>query len=136
MTAVEQIGETGNVEQQIKALHEQDREAALKGDIGFLGKNLAPDCVGIGGDGTLITKEQAIQMVKAGDIKYEAIDEHDVKVRVYGQTAIINAMASLKMMIKGTPMGGDYRATFVWVKQGGNWKEVSFQATRVAPASQ
>ena len=32
-----------NVEEQIKALHEQGRQAALKGDVGFLRKYLAVD---------------------------------------------------------------------------------------------
>jgi len=133
MTAAEETGESkgGTVEKQIKALHEQSRQAALKGDIRFQEKYLANDYVGIGGDGSILTKDQAIQMLKSGDIRYEAIDEHDVKVRAYGDTAIINAMATLKMTAKGTPITGDYRATFVWIKQNGNWKEAAFQATPV-----
>jgi len=120
MTAAEQSGESGGtVEKQIKALHEQSRQAALKGDTSFQEKYLANDYVGIGGDGSMLTKDQAIQMLKSGAIKYESIDEHDVKVRVYDGTAIINAMATLKMTAKGTPISGDFHATFVWVKQSG-----------------
>ncbi len=137
MTAVEQTakGSGGSVEQQIKTLHEQSRQAALKGDASFLEKYLTDNYVGIGGDGRMITKDQDIQMLKSGTIKYEAIDERDVKVRVYGDTAILNALASLKLTVNGRPISGDHCATFVWVKQEGNWKEASFQATRVASAT-
>jgi ketosteroid isomerase-like protein len=126
----------GSVEQQIKALHEQSRQAALKGDVSFLEKYLSDDYVGIAPDGSISTKDQAIQMLKSGAIKYDVIDEREVKVRVYGGTAIVNGLASLKLTVNGTPISGDHRATFVWVKQKGNWKEVSFEGTRVATASQ
>lgn len=128
-------GQGGSVEQQIKALHEQGRQAALKGDASFSEKYLTDDYVAIGGDGSMMTKDQIIQMLKSGAIKYEAIDEREVKVRVYGGTAIVNGLASIKITVNGTPISGDHRATFVWVKQKGNWKEASFQATRVASAS-
>lgn len=122
-----------SVEQQIKTLHEQRRNAALQGDAGFFEKYLADDYLGSRDDGRLITKEQEVRMVRSGAIKYEAIDERDVKVRVYGETAIVSALASVKLSVNGKPITGDHRATFVWVKREGNWKLASFQATRVAP---
>ena len=121
-----------SVEQQIKTLHEQRRNAALQGDAGFFERYLADDYLGSREDGRLITKQQEVRMVRSGAIKYEAIDERDVKVRVYGETAIVSALASVKLWVNGKPITGDQRATFVWVKQEGNWKLASFQATRVA----
>jgi len=123
----------GSIEQQIKTLHEERRKAALKGDVSFFEKYLTADYQGIGGDGRLITKDQHLQMLKSGAIKYEAIDERDLKVHVYGDTAIVTALASIKLTVDGKPIRGDHRATFVWVKQEGNWKLASFQATRLAP---
>lgn len=79
------------------------------------------------------TKPETIQEFKSGAIKYESLDEHDVKVNTYGNAAIVNSMASVKLTANGKPIRGDFRATFVYVKQGGNWKEVAFQATPVAP---
>jgi hypothetical protein len=130
-TSIDQESKT--VEKQIEALHEQHRMAALKGDPGFSEKYLAADYLGSGADGRLITKEQEIQMLRSGAVKYEAIDERDVQVRVYGDTAIVSALASVKMSVNRKPVMGDHRVTFVWVKQEGNWKLTSFQATRVAP---
>jgi hypothetical protein len=128
---VEQI--SGDVEQQIRTLHDRGRHAALKGDAGFFEKHLAAGYFGIGGDGKLRTKAESIQDFKSGDIKYESIDERDVKVNTYGNTAVVNSMASVKLIANGKPIGGDYHATFVYVKQGGDWREVAFQSTPVAP---
>jgi hypothetical protein len=130
-TAVEQ-GFKGDVEQQIRTLHDQRRQAALKGDASFLEEHLAASYFGIGGDGRLRTKAEAVQDLKSGGIKYESIDERDVNVNTYGNTAIVNSTASVKLTSNGKLIGGDYRATFVYVKQGGNWREVAFQATPVA----
>src|SRR5271157_3337024 len=109
-TAVEQT--SGNVEQQIRTLHDQGRQAALKGDAGFFEKHLAAGYFGIGGDGRLSTKAESVQDFKSGVIKYNSIDERDVKVNTYGNTAVVNSVASVKMTTNGKPVGGDYRATF------------------------
>ena len=130
-TAVEQT--SGSVEQQIRTLHDQGRQAALKGDAGFFEKHLAAGYFGIGGDGKLRTKAESVQDFKSGVIKYESIDERDVKVNTYGNTSVVNSVASVKMTANGKPIDGDYRATFVYVKQGGDWREVAFQSTPVAP---
>ncbi len=131
VTLVELSGQR-NVEQQIRTLHDQGRQAALKGDAGFFEKYLAAGYFGIGGDGKLRTKAESVQDFKSGDIKYESIDERDVKVNTYGNTAVVNSLASVKLIANGKPVGGDYRATFVYVKQGGDWREVAFQSTPVA----
>jgi len=124
-----------NVEEQIKALHEQGRQAALKGDIGFLRKYLAADYIGVGSDGRMFTRDETITRRISGAVRIESIDERDVKIRVYGDAAIVNSLASVRGTIDSKPITGDSRATFVWVKQKGNWKEVAFQSTPVAPAS-
>ena len=129
-TAVEQTY-AGNAEQQIPALHDQGREAALKGDAGFFEKCLANSYLGIGGDGRLRTKAETLQDFKSGGIKYESIDERDVKINTYGNTAVVNSLASVKMINSGKPVNGDFRATFVYVKHDGHWEEVAFQATPV-----
>jgi hypothetical protein len=131
VTLVE-LSAPADVEQQIRALHDQGRQAALKGDASFFEGCLAAGYFGIGGDGRLRTKAEWIQDLKSGGIKYEAIDERDVKVDTYGNTAIVNSMAAVKLTSNGKPISGDYRATFVYVKQGATWREVAFQSTPVA----
>ena len=130
-TLVEQAS-PANVERQIRTLHDQGRQAALKGDAAFFEEHLAPGYFGIGGDGRMRTKAESIQDLKSGGIHYASIDERDVKVNTYGNAAIVNSIASVKLTSNGRPIAGDYRATFVYVKHGDNWKEVAFQSTPVA----
>jgi uncharacterized protein (TIGR02246 family) len=122
----------GNAEQQIKTLQTQLVQAVQKGDTSFLEKYYARDCYIIHGDGKLTTKGEEIENFKSGALKYESVDVRDQKIRIYGDTAVVNTLASVKATVNGRPVSGDFGNTQVWVKQKGNWKSVAFQSTRVA----
>ena len=129
--AVEQTGKGETAEEQIKILEAQQIEATLKGDASSLEKYASDDYVAIRGDGKLGTKVQEIESFKSGGTKFESYDVHELKVRVYGDAAIVNLLYFVKATINGKPYSGDVRATRVWVRQKNNWKLVTHQATRV-----
>ncbi len=126
------LGQAGNVEQSIKALTEQVRQATLKGDVAAFDKLLADDYISINVLGAASTKAQVLENVKSGKLKYEALEFSDTKVRVYGDTALVNATANVKGHLGATDLSGQNRIVRVWVKRKGQWQSVSFQATRVA----
>ncbi len=136
MTAVEQTGESGaNVEQQIKSLTDQLLQAYLKGDTSFFEKCYADDAKIIHGDGKMTTKAQEIEGFKSGTLKYESIDMRELTIRAFGDTAVVYGLVSGKGMINGKPFSSDFRKTWVWAKQNGNWKLETYHITRI-PASQ
>ena len=122
----------GSTEQQIKTLGEQLNAANLKGDTSFLEKVLADDYTGVRGDGSVLTKAQEIEKYKSGAIKYETNDVQDLKIRVYGHTAVSTSLSSSKNMRDGQQHIGTTRNIRVWVKQKGTWKCVAYQTTRVS----
>ncbi|MBZ5647466.1 MAG: nuclear transport factor 2 family protein [Acidobacteriia bacterium] len=123
----------GNAQQEIKTLQGQLVQAILKSDTSFLEKYYADDYIAIHGDGKLTTKAQEIDNFKSGVTKYDSITVREAKIRIYGDTAVVNALASVTTIVNGKPFSGDVRNTRVWVKDNGNWKLVVFQTTRVAP---
>jgi ketosteroid isomerase-like protein len=131
-TAIEQAAKDGGTaEEEIKILEAHLIEAALKGDVSSLEKYFSDDYVAIRGDGKLGTKVQEIESLNSGTTKFESYDVHELKVRVYGDAAIVNLLYFVKATINGKPYSGDVRATRVWVRQKNNWKLVTHQATRV-----
>ena len=126
------LAQAGKVEQSIKALTEQLRHASLKGDAATLDKLLADDYIWIDSVGMTRTKADALEGFKSGKLKYEALEFSDIKVRVYGDTALVNATANSKGHFGDREFSGQYRNVRVWVKRKGQWQIVSFQATRVA----
>jgi hypothetical protein len=119
----------------VAGLEEQVRKAVIKADMSVLEQYLADDFVGIGPNGVPEDKSHTIQDLKNGTVKYSAIDVTEENVRMYGNTGIYNGRGNVKMTINGQPLTADVRVTIVWVKQNGQWKRVSFQATQVQPAS-
>jgi ketosteroid isomerase-like protein len=124
----------GGTEQTIVGLEQQIRRAVIKGDTSILEQYLADDFVGIGPNGDAADKSKTIQELKDGTVKYSAIDVTEENVRMYGDTGIYNGRGDVKLTINGQPQAADVRVTIVWLKQNGQWKRVSFQATRVQPA--
>ena len=127
------LGQGGNVEQSIKALTEQVNQAALKGDVATLDKLYVGDYIAINIFGRTSTKAEVLELFKSGKLKFEAIEVTDTKVRVYGDTALVNATANVKGHLGDTDISGQYRSVRVWVKRKGQWQSVSVQATRIAP---
>jgi uncharacterized protein (TIGR02246 family) len=122
----------GNAEQQIKAMVDQVHAAMIRADINALEKLYADDYTAIRGDGAVLTKAQEIEGFKAGSIKYGKVDQQDVKVRVYGNTAVSVTLTTTTNMRNGIQRTGSNRSTRVWVKRNGAWRCVLYQATRVS----
>jgi hypothetical protein len=122
----------GNAEQQVKIAADDINTAMLKADTSSLERLLADDFTAVHSDGKLFTKAQEIEYVKSGVLKYESIDVKDLKIRTYGKTAVVSGLTFFKGTINGNSYSGTNRPTRVWVKQGGNWKCVSYQVTRVS----
>ena len=126
----------GSVQQQVKMLNDQMIEASLKGNTSVLEKYYADDCLVIHGDGKVSTKAQEMEDFKSGAVKYDSLDVREQKILTYRDTGVANVLVSTKGTFHGKPLSSDVRATRVWVKQKGEWKNVLFQVTRVPSPSQ
>ena len=125
--------------QEVERLEEQARQAALKGDTGFVEKYAAADYVAILANGIPHGKVEEIESRRMGKVTYQTIDVHELKIRMYGNTAVCNSLATIaftseergyKTSYYNQHSFREYRFTRVWVKQDGNWKLVSFQSTK------
>ena len=121
-------------EQQIRALGRELTEAQMKGGAegaALLDKIYADDYIGVRGDGKVLTKAQEIEAYKSGAIKYQATEIKDVKIRVYGNSAVSTYLAFSDNVRNGKRFRGATRSARFWVKRQGNWKCVHYQITRV-----
>jgi len=114
---------------EILDLERQAREASLHRDADFSQRTLADDYVAITPLGQVTTKQDTLSARKGGQLRYESIDVSDMVVRVYGDTAVVTARADVKGHQLGEDFSGPYRYTRVWIRRGGQWKTVSYQAT-------
>ena len=121
-------------EQQIRDLEGQINAAVVSGDLRVFERLLADDFTHINQSGIFRTKAQWLANHKPGQSPYDAYDVDDVKIRVYGDTAVVTAHTTPKGRdSKGKPITGQYRYLRVWAKRDGQWRAVAFQGTRIAP---
>jgi hypothetical protein len=112
---------------------EKNRFAAMvKADVAALDKMLAPELSYTHGDARVVDKTVFLAELKAGDFKYLTIEPADIKVRVYGETAVVTGGAAMDIVNKGTPAKIRIRYTNMQVKRNGSWQMVAWQATRLA----
>jgi ketosteroid isomerase-like protein len=126
-----QMGGTASVEEQIKKM-ERDRAAAVvKADIATLEGLTSDDYILINANGQLSNKAETMNNIKTGVIKLTSNEVSDMKVRVYGDTAIVTGKSTAKGSIGGRELKGPVMFTRVYVKKNGKWQSVAFQQTPV-----
>ena len=123
----------GAVEEQIKKM-ERDRAAAVvKADVATLEGLTADDFILINANGQLSDKATTMKNIKTGVIKITSNEVSDLKVRVYGDTAVVIGKSSAKGTIGGRELKGPVMFTRVYVKKNGKWLSVAFQQTPIVP---
>jgi ketosteroid isomerase-like protein len=120
-----------DVKEQLKKLEIDRAAAVVKGDTATLDKQTADDYVLISMNGRMTDKSQMLDGFKTGQSKLTSNDLSDLKVRVYGDAAVVTGKADVKGTLGGQDATGQILFTRVYVKKGGRWQSVSFQQTRV-----
>jgi Ketosteroid isomerase homolog len=131
MTASVVAQSTGNTEEQIEKLENDRAQAVVKGDVASLDKMTSDDYTIIDRAGRMRDKQATMAAIKSGDIKLTSNKLSDLKVRVYGDTAVVTGRSDAEGSINGTPSNGPVRFTRVYVKKDGQWQSVAFQQTPI-----
>jgi ketosteroid isomerase-like protein len=119
------------VHKEIEALEMQWRDAVVGNNVTQMDHLLADDYIGISANGLVETKAQVLALRKAGTMRISELNLSDLKVRVYGDTAVVTSRASLAGTNGQSDISGNYRYTRVYNRRLGQWKIVSFEASRM-----
>jgi ketosteroid isomerase-like protein len=126
--------ETHAVHKQIESLEMAWRQAVVDNNIPAIDHLLADDYVGITANGTIEDKTQAIAQRKAGTVRVTALNLDVLKIRIYGDIAVVTSIADLQGVNGQSDISGKYRYTRVYNRRLGEWKIVSFEASRIHDA--
>lgn len=85
--------------------------------------------------GRIVTKSDEIAELKSGAIRFVELSSHELSVRVYGDTAIVNGRTVLKAIEDNEPHDGIFQFTDTFVRQNGRWRVAAEHVTRVAPTA-
>jgi ketosteroid isomerase-like protein len=117
---------------EIEALELDWRQAQLSNNVGEVDRLLADDYLGISANGTLETKADELTRRRSGTLHITQLDLSDIKVRIYGDTAVVTSRADLVGKSGDRDISGRFRYTRVYSNRQGQWRIVSFEASRVS----
>lgn len=118
-------------EQQLKKIEQDWADAYVKRDQSFVERITAEDFAFIGPDGNIVSKAEYVKSM-SGDTVFTAFKVGELKVRIYGDAAVVIGLATVSAKTKGEDESGQYSFTDVFVKQKGEWKAVSGHVTPIA----
>ncbi len=123
--------QNNQIEQAITKLEAEWVDALIKVDAAALERLYSDQLTYTHSSGTTDTKAEYIANLKTGRTKYESLVREDVKVRVYGNTALHTSKTSYKLVNNGQPQSFSVKMLHVWVKEGKSWRLVAHQTTRL-----
>ena len=104
------------------------------GDAAYLRSALDPRFTLVDSHGTVTDLQQNLAEVKAREPRYSQFRNHDQRVRLYGDTAIITGITSIQGTSEGTAFAADFRFTDTWLYRDGRWILAASHASRLPGA--
>jgi ketosteroid isomerase-like protein len=111
-----------------QAIQQQDQErirAQIAADTIALGWIYADDFFGIGPTGIVRNKAEVIADFTSHALTYQSITTAEVRVRVYGNTAVETGRSTMVGQDRGKAVPRENRFTRVWVMTDGHWQLVA-----------
>ena len=111
-----------------QAVQQQDQErirAQIAADTIALRRIYADDFFGIGPTGVVRNKAEVIADFTSHALTYQSITTAEVRVRVYGNTAVETGRSTMVGQDRGKAVPRENRFTRVWVMTDGRWQLVA-----------
>ncbi len=105
------------MQEEILKLEKEFELAIVRNDPEAIGQVLADDRTIIDPDEGVIDKSRFLGVISSGKLGHQAMDSDDVRVRVYGEWACVNALTTTRVKFLGQEFAGQEPATGMFVKK-------------------
>jgi uncharacterized protein (TIGR02246 family) len=120
-----------DVESVLKQMEQDWTTAEINKDMTAFDRILADDWIQIDWEGKTDTKKQWLEFISSPDFKITTARIVEMKVRRFGNVAVVTGVNEEKSTIRGNDTSGRYGWTDVFAKRGGRWQAVASQVTPV-----
>jgi ketosteroid isomerase-like protein len=117
------------MEEELVKVEEEFADAIVKNNPDEVRQFVADDWIIINADGGIIDRERFLEVIKSGTLTHEMMESDDIRVRVYGDSAVVSALTRSKGKFMGQKFTTRERSTDVFVRRGGQWRCVLTQLT-------
>lgn len=118
-------------EDEIRNAEKQWATAVMKQDFTTLASILGEQLIYAHSTGVVDSKGEYLGKLKAGGTRYDVIEHRSLTVKVYGDAAVAHARVHMKGATREGPFDNELMMLHLWVKQGGRWRLVAHQTTRL-----
>jgi len=107
-------------------------EAHEKGDASVLEKLWADDLEVTVPRMPVMSKSEVLGFARSGRMKFQRYQTSDLKVRVYGDAAVVSGRLQRTRTLGEKAVNDDWRFTKLYVRREGRWQVVAFHASEAA----
>ena len=126
------LGDPARDEREVTQLIEDLYEAVVKADVAALERLLHEDYVHHRPRGTVENRAQYLENRKARRVAFESLEPDEIKVRVYGDTALVTGRSTAKGKDHHGRMDEQRYWIRVLLRRDGRWQFVHFQGTPIS----
>jgi ketosteroid isomerase-like protein len=131
-TATAQARDAAQDEREILRVEAEVCRAFEAGDADTLRRHLEPTFTLVDSRGAVTDLAQNVAEVARREPLYEVFRNHDQKVRLYGDAAVVTGITSIRSRAgDGEVFEGDFRFTDTWIRRDGAWKLAASHASRL-----
>ena len=124
------------VEEELIAVATEWDQTMVQNDADAIGQYMADDWMIVGPDGTMSDKGTFLSLVKSGALSHNVMSSEDIRIRIYGDTAVLLARGVSGGNYQGQPFRDLERSSNVFVKQKGRWRCVLTHLSRLAASDE
>jgi uncharacterized protein (TIGR02246 family) len=117
-------------EQQIQRLFETADRALMANDIEVLSQTFADDYVQYDSSGRAFTKEEVLENLRTGTVRYPSIVSTGRRIRLFGDMAIVHGSESDEVEAAGKRFPVQYLYMDIVLKREGRWWIVGSQLVK------
>ena len=121
---------SSHLEEELLKIENEFAEAIVRNDLEGIGRLVADDWIIIEPDGGIVDRARFFEVIKSGALTHEMMESEDLRVRVYGDSAVVTAITRTKGKFMRQEFSTQERATDVFVKRDGRWQCVLAHLTR------
>lgn len=106
-------------------------KAYLDGDPGRIGELLTEDFTLTDASGAVSTREDDLENARKGTIRYQVFENHDMKVRLHGDAAIVTGRTTVKGNAGSSAFAAEFQFTDTLVRRENRWRFAATHVSRV-----
>jgi uncharacterized protein (TIGR02246 family) len=116
-------------EKAVRAVLQEWLDALLHGDMKELERIIAPDYTITVNGGRVMNRDEDLEVVRNGRVRFQTATVDSVRVRMFGEAAVVTGIGRYTVTMGDKTSSIQERFTDVYAKREGRWQPVASQST-------